>query len=203
MKKLDLTIRQGSTFKLPVLWETSTLVYKPVSAVARSAPVLVTTSESHGAPDGWLCALMNVKGMTELNAQNNPPKDSEFKPITFVDAVNLEFNTVNAAGYKPYVSGGQLVYYMPGDLLAITAVRMQIRNKVGGTVLAEFTLLGGDFALDLTRRRIVLTIPAADTAAFTFKSGVYDLEVEDDSGVVTPLLYGAVALTFEVTKPEI
>lgn len=203
MKKLDLTIRQGATFKLPVMWETSTLVYKPISAIAQDAPVLVTTSESHGAPDGWMCAVMNAKGMTELNAANNPPKDNEFRPITLVDATNLEFNAVNAAGFRPYTSGGQLVYYLPGDLSTLVDVRMQIRSKVGGTVLAAFTLTDGDFELDFTRKRIVLTIPAADTAAFTFKSGVYDLEVEDDTGVVTPLLYGAVALTLEITKPEI
>lgn len=202
MKKLDITIRQGSTFKLPVMWEQSRLVYKPITAVAKSSPVSITAT-AHGVPDGWMCAVMNVAGMTELNAQNNPPKDSEFRAATVVDANTVEFNGVNAAGFRTYVSGGQLVYYQPGDLSLLNDVRMQIRTKVGGTVLAAFSLTDGDFELDLSKKRIVLTVPAADTAAYTFKSGVYDLEVEDTDGVVTPLLYGSVSLTLEVTKPEI
>lgn len=199
MKKLDITIRQGSTFILPVMWETGTLVYKPITAIAQSSPVRIT-AVAHDIPDGWNVAVMGVAGMTEMNAENNPPKDSEFRPITLVSDDMVEFNHLNASRFKAYVGGGQLVYYAPGDL-AGAVVRMQIKDKVGGTVLHALRSDGvsPNILIDLVKRRSVPRIEALEAAEFAWKTGVYDLEIEDATGVVTPLLYGAVAVTREVT----
>lgn len=202
MKKLDITIRQGSTFVLPVMWETTTLVYKPITAIEASAPVRVT-APNHGAPDGWNACVMNSEGMKELNAASEngkPPKDTEFQPITLVSGNEIEFNAVNATKFRAYTGGGQLVYYAPGDLVGAIA-RMQIKDKVGGTVLHTLRSDGltPNITLDLTKSRIVLRIEATEAAAFAWKSGVYDLEIETASGDTVPLLYGAVAVIREVT----
>lgn len=199
MKQRDLTIRQGSTFALPVMWERDTLIYRAITAVAQSAPVRLTVP-AHGAPSGWLCAVMNAKGPSALNALNNPPRDAEFNPATVVDADTVEFNKINGAAFRPYGGGGQLVYYAPGDLGEIVDARMQIRTKIDGPVLHELAL-GDGIAFDFAKSRVVIEIPAAITEAFAFRSGVYDLEIEDAEGVVTPLLHGSVTLTREVTKP--
>lgn len=201
MKKLDITIRQGSTFTLPVMWELDTLIYKPITAVAQSAPVRLTVP-GHGIPPGWMAAVANVKGPTALNAQNNPPKDNEFAPVTVIDADTVEFNKVNGAAFKAYAGGGQLVYYAPGDLSDLIDVRMQIRTKIDGPVLHEFPLASPfGIELDFATSRILLTISAAVTELMTFKAGVYDLEVEKTDGTVIPILHGAATLTREVTKP--
>lgn len=199
MKKLDIQIRQGSTFTLPVMWELDALIYKTITAVAQSAPVRLTVP-GHGIPTGWMAAVMNVKGPTPLNAAENPPKDNEFMPVTVVDEDTVEFNKVNGAGFKPYVSGGQLVYYAPGDLTDLNDARMQIRTKIDGEVLHELVLPFG-IGFDFAKSRIEVDIPASDTALMTFKTGVYDLEVEKSDGTVIPILYGAAILTRETTKP--
>lgn len=181
------------------MWETNVLVYKPITAIAQSAPVRITAT-AHGLPDGWNAAVMGALGMTDLNAENNPPKDAEFRPATVVSADDVEFNPINAARFKAYQSGGHLVYYAPGELGGAVA-RMQIKDKVGGNVLHTLRSDGANpnITFDLAKSRIVLRIEAEESAAFAWKAGVYDLEIADATGVVTPLLYGAVAVTREVT----
>lgn len=201
MRKLDIQIRQGSTFTLPIMWELDALIYKTITGIAQSAPVRLTVP-GHGIPTGWMAAVMNVKGPTPLNAAENPPKDNEFLPVTVVDDDTVEFNKINGAGYKAYVSGGQLAYYAPGDLTDLVDVRMQIRTKIDGDVLHELTLDAG-ITLDFAKSRIEVEIPASDTELMTFKAGVYDIEVEQTDGTVIPILYGAATLTREVTKPII
>jgi len=198
MKKLDITIRQGSTFTLPIMWERDRLIYNPITAIANTAPVLIT-SAGHGIPDGWPVAVVCAKGLTELNATDNPPREADFRPAAVVSDSQIEFNKVSSACFKPYTSGGFLAYYQPADLAAIADVRMQIKTKIGGDVLHSMTLAAGDFTLDMLRKRIAGVIDATTTAAFVFKKGVYDIEVEDVDGVVTPLIYGSVSLTLETT----
>ena len=197
MKKLDIVLRKGATWQLPVMWESDRLAYKTITQVTPTSPVRIT-AVGHGIPDGWRVAVANVKGPSALNAAMNPPRDHEFRVATVVSPDAIEFNKVNAAGWPAYVTGGQLVYYEPMPLLDAQA-RMQIKNKVNGIVLHELTTADGGITIDLIKSRLVLTITAEACAAFTWRRGVYDLEVFDASGVVTPLLYGSVNLTSEVT----
>src|SRR5574337_106099 len=115
MKEKNLTIKKGTTFSLPVRWQDDTLTYKNITAITRSGPVRITAAD-HGCPDGWEAAVMNAGGMREINAEENPPGDSEWHIATNVDTNTVEFNTVNSAGFKAYTSGGQLVFYAPESL---------------------------------------------------------------------------------------
>ena len=202
-KKQDLEIVQGKTYQMVFHWEEKPIVYKVVSGALQSAPLRLTVV-AHGLKSGWRAAMTNFKGMTEVNAEANNVKDTDFYPVTVVDVDTVEINDINAAGFKPYVSGGILQFFSPVDLTGFTA-RMKIRNKVGGTVLASTE--AGDTPLDVlvitinnTTHSITLSISADDSASFTWKSGVYDIEMVGPTGDVSPLCYGSVAVSKEVTN---
>lgn len=199
VKNLDLLVRRGASYQLPILWESSRLIYRPISAIQNTAPVRITAA-GHGVPEGWLVAVANARGLTDLNVANNPPRDTEFRQATVIDADTIEINPVNAAGFKAHVAmTGQLVYYAPVLPVAGLRVRMQVKNKVGGTELFQRTTEDGGVILDASTKRIILDFQAADFVGAAWKSGVYDLEVEDANGVVTPIIAGAFTLTDEVT----
>lgn len=193
LQKLDLTIRKGETVAIPIRVESDTWVYKPISTIAQSAPVRITAT-AHGLKDGWRAAVMNAAGMTELNAANNPPKDKELRRVTVVDVDTVEFNTINAAGFKAYKSGGQLAYYAPLDLSAFTSARMKVKDRVGGTVLLDLTS-PDDLELDAATQSLWLRMTAVDSAGITFKSGVFDIELVVASGAVTPICLPTSTLT--------
>lgn len=197
----DLTILQGKTFSRVVRWESLPFVYKAITAITKAAPAVIT-APAYGAPDGWRVAVVSAKGMTEINA-SNPPKEREFKKSTNIDADTVSLNDVNASEYSTYESGGYLQYYTPVDLAGFTA-RMQIKDKVGGTVLAssdadDTPLNVITVAIDNALKTITITISAVNTAAFTWKKGVYDLEMVSGTGEVTALLTGLITVTAEVT----
>jgi len=198
----DLPIVQGKTFALVLRWETEPVIYRPITAIQQTAPVRLTVA-AHGAPDGWRCAVSNVKGMTEINAEANSLREKDFNHVTVIDANTLEINSINAAGFKPYVSGGILQYNTPVDLTGYVA-RMKVKDKVGGIVLASTE--AGDapldilsIALDTAKSTITLTISATATAALTWTRGVYELEMVSSTGVVTAILSGKVTVAKEVT----
>lgn len=85
------------------------------------------------------------------------------------------------------------------DLTAWTA-RMHIRDTIDtATILHELTTENGGITLGGVLGTIDLLISATDTAAFTFTSGVYDLELINGAEV-TRLLKGSVKLSKEVTR---
>jgi hypothetical protein len=195
--KQDLQIIQGKTFVQVVRWETTPIVYKAITGISKTAPITIT-APGHGAVHGWRGAVTAVQGMKQANAAHTPPWDADYHQITYIDADTVQFNDVNAAEYDAYVSGGYLQYNTPQDLTGYTA-RMTIKNRAGGTALDTFTSAEGDIVLDNSAKTITLTISATDTAAYTFRNGVYDLELVSAGGVVTQLLYGSAAVTQEVT----
>lgn len=197
----DLTIIQGKTFTRVLRWESLPYVYKPIQSITKAAPAVVGVT-GHGVPDGWRVAIVSVKGMTEINAQNTPPKEREYVKATVVDPNTLSLNSVNSLDFSDYVSGGVVQYYTPVDLASYTG-RMQIKDKIGGTVLASTDTDDAPnnvitITVNNTTKTITLTIPATATAAFTWKKGVYDLEMVNGSTVVG-LLSGAITVTPEVT----
>lgn len=193
----DLAVQQGKTFTMVLRWESEPTIYRPITAIQQTAPVRMTV-DTTGLPDGWRCAITNVKGMTEINAEANNLKDKDFKPVKVVDADTLEINEINAAGFKAYASGGILQYNTPVDLTSYTA-RMAVKDKVGGTVLHSLTTENTGIVINTSANTITLTISATETAAFTWKAGVYDLELVSATGVVTALLAGKVTVSKEVT----
>lgn len=197
MKK-DLIITRGKTYEQAVRWATPPYLFAAIAAISNAAPVRVTTVASHNIPDGWLVAVVDAEGLTELNATSNPPKDADYRQATLVDATKIEFNPISAAAFDTYTSGGYLQWFSPHDLSGYTA-RMAVKNKVGGSMLLSLTTENGGIVINDSAKTITLNIAAAVTAALTWSAGVYDLELVSSTGVVTALLQGSVVVNTEVT----
>lgn len=191
--KLNLKVIQGSTFSQVLRWETSTKVYKTITSITNSAPVVIY-SAGHGIPVGWRTRVTNVTGMKEINSDK-----SEYYTVTDSTTDTVTFNAVNSLGYAPYTSGGVLEYNQPVDLSGYTA-RMQIRTKLEDTaVIKELTTENGGITIDNVAKTITLTISATDTAAFSFATAVYSIELVNGA-VVTPFANGNLTLVKEVTR---
>ena len=190
--KLNFKIYQGSTFNEVLRWESSTKVYKTITAIYQSAPLAIQ-APTHGVPVGWRVKITNVVGMKEINS------DSVYHTVTAADTNTVTINAVNSVGYSAYVSGGILEYNEPVTLTGYTA-RMQIREKLGSTtIIKELTTENGGITLDNANKTITINISATDTAAFTFKQAVYSMELVNGS-TVTPFLTGSLSLENEITR---
>lgn len=180
----DLIIYTGKTFSRVIRWAAAPYIYKAITAITKAAPVSIT-SASHGLVSGWRVAVVSVGGMTQINAQNFPPRTNEYHKATVVDPNTITLNDVNSAGYSTYTSGGYLQYLTPVDMTGYSA-RMSIKDKVGGTELLRLSTANGRIAIDNTNKTITLNIESAATAAITWTTGVYDLEM-----VAAPISAGA------------
>lgn len=81
------------------------------------------------------------------------------------------------------------------------SARMQIRGTIDDSSYIYQALSGGDITVGTTDGKITLSIPAATTAAWTFASGVYDIELVSPGGKVIPLVgVSRVTVTPEVTR---
>lgn len=88
----------------------------------------------------------------------------------------------------------------PVDLTGYTA-RMQVRERhESQTVLLELTTANGGIQLGGASGTITLSMSATQTAALTWRRGVYDLELVSPAGVVTRLLEGVATVSPEVTR---
>lgn len=197
MANRDFVIQRGSTFTQVLRWESSTIIYRPITGIVQGAPVEITCVD-HGVPNNWRVAVVSVKGMAQLNALNNPPKANEYKTATVKSADLIELNQVNASDYKPYISGGYIQYNTPIDLTGYSA-RMSIKDKAGGTELLRLDTTIGNITLDNVDKTISLYLSATVTASLLFTRAVYDLEMVSGSGVVTQLIAGNITVIKEVT----
>jgi hypothetical protein len=189
--KLNLKIFQGSTFAEVLRWESSTKIYIPITGITKAAPVVIT-APAHGIPVNWRTKVTNVVGMKEINS-------TDYYVVTAVANNSITLNDVNSLSYTAYTSGGVLEYNQPVDLAGYTA-RMQIREKVtSSTFIKELTTINGGIVIDNTAKTITINISATDTAALTFKSAVYSLELVT-GGTVIPFVYGSVSLDTEITR---
>ena len=191
--KINYKVYQGSTFNEVLRCESSKKVYKPITNITQAAPVVVT-SASHGVKDGQRIKITNVGGMTEINSTEI------YNLATVLSTSTIEINNINSIGYKAYTTGGILEYNLPVDLTGCTA-RMQIRDKIDSTTfIKELTTENSGIIIDTATSKITMYISAVDTAAFTFGSAVYSLELVYLDGTVKPLANGTLTLVKEVTR---
>ena len=193
----DLSIYQGTTFSAEFRWAALPMLYLPITAVPETTPVQFTCP-SHGLTNGWPVAVVSTNGLDELRAQNDPPRPNEYNPVTVIDPNTIELNQVNAAGMVPYVSGGFIQAYSAVPLAGATAL-LEIKDRIGGTLLESLTSPVG-IVLDDTNKLITVNISAAATAAFSWLTGVYDLQLTTSTGEVFLIAYGNVAITNEVSN---
>lgn len=191
--KLNFKIYQGSTFAEVLRWESAVKVYAPITGITKSAP-LVVTAPAHGIPVEWRVKFTNIAGMTDLNS------DSIYHQVSATTSDTLTINSINALGFKAYVSSGVVEYNKPVDLSDYTA-RMQIRPKLEDTaIIIELTTENGGITINSINRTVNLNIPAEVTSAFIFNSAVYNLEMISSGGQVTSIIGGTLSLIKEVTR---
>jgi len=98
----------------------------------------------------------------------------------------------------------ELAWKLDGTAVDLTnySARMQVRGAVeAATALLSLTsAAGGGITLGGAAGTITIVASAAQTAALTIRTGVYDLELESAGGEVTRLLQGAVAVSPQVTR---
>lgn len=190
--KINYKIYQGSTFVQTLRWESSTKVYAPITAITKSAPVVIT-APNHGIPVGWRTKVTSVVGMREINS------DNEYYTATAVTQNTVTLNQINSLEYSNYTSNGVLEYNQPVDLAGYSA-RMQLRERLTSpTVITELTTQNGRIVLDNTQKTITLTIPSSITTSLNFIQAVYSLELYTNNTVIS-LASGNLSLVKEVTR---
>lgn len=196
-KQDDWTIYQGRVFRRVVRWETTPTVFKAITGVTRGAPTSVLCV-GHGLSSGWYMAITDVLGMTEINAPANSPRSSDYRQVTVVDPDNFTINDLSSAQFSPYTSGGYIRYNTPKSLSGAVA-RLQIRDRVGGTLLLDMSSTTGEISLDDVDHVVIVTILDDVTKLMTYTSAVYDLEIEDSDGDTYVLLTGSIEVVPEIT----
>lgn len=191
--KVNFKMYQGSTFNEVLRWESGTKVYKTISGITKSAPMVVTAN-AHSIPVGWRAKITNVAGMKEINSTDT------YQLVTGTTTNTVTFNNINSLGYTDYTSGGVLEYNQPVDLTGYTA-RMQLRAKLEDVdPIAEYTTTNGKIQIDTSGYGIVITVDAITTAAYTFSTALYSLEMVSPTSTVTQLAAGTITLIKEVTR---
>ena len=190
--KLNFKMYQGSTFKEVLRRETSTKVYKAITGITKAAPMVVT-AVAHGMPVGWRTKITNVVGMTDINSAET------YHTVTGTTTDTITINAVNSLGYKDYISGGVLEYNESYDLTGVTA-RMQLRSKITDTdPILELTTENGGIVIDTALKTITIVVSATATAALSFSTAVYSMELIDGTEVI-PFITGNISLEKEVTR---
>lgn len=192
--KLNITIEQGATFNLGFNWYGAGKLCKLIEDLTPGCPTLITIT-SHGLPSASPTPvyISHVQGAKRANTAGSPVK------ATWVDA-NSFYVDADTVGQTYVANTGLVTWFAPTDLTSYSA-RMHIREDVDDvTAIDELSSTGGEITLSVTDGRIEITIADTVTAAYDFDEAVYDLEVEDGTGVVTRLLYGTVTLSKEVTR---
>lgn len=190
-KKFDFSIQQGETWQRVIRWENLPYLYRAITGITKAAPAVLTVV-AHGLTDGWRVAPVSVQGMTEINALNTTPRDSDYHQVTVVDVDHISLNDVNSADFTAYTSGGYVQFYTPVDLAGATG-NMDVKDGIGGTVLFSLNPANSRMVFDNTKKTITLSLLDSFTEApiqvIPWTTAVYDLDVVV-GGVTTPLYLG-------------
>lgn len=194
--KLNYKIYEGSTFQETFRWESQTKSYAQISAIAKAAPCVITTTSTHTCPLNWRVRITGVAGMKEINTAGD-----DYYLVTEKTSTTVTLNQINSANFTAYTIGGILEWNTPIDLTGYTA-QMQIRETLdSSTVIHELTsAVGGGISIDTANYTVTISIPANTTRNFDFTTAVYSLELTDPSGVVTTLVTGNLTLVREITR---
>jgi len=197
--RVPLSIVQGASADFVFRWATGRRIYADISAVSDLAPLTVTATAHGIVADAWPVFLTDMEGLEEINS------DCDFQRGVIVDVDTLRFDAINAKEFGPYVSGGTVTYFDPTILTGYTA-RMQIRpNQPSETIYEDLTtsdirLPTTGIVVDNATKRIDVLLDSLVTAAYTWLSGVYMLEMIAPTGEVYTIAQGSVKVIQEVTR---
>ena len=191
----DITIRRGSTFRWVIRVEQPKVVYVPITAIDKTAPVRLH-AVAHGLTSGRRFLVTGAKGLTALNAKNSPPRATDYHKASVVDADTIEVNNTNAANAAAYTGGGMIQYNAPLDMTGYE-IRMQARaSEKSDVIVFAASTTDGKIVMQPDGMSAVLTLPDALTSAITASSAVYDVEFVAPDGSI-PFVMPQAKITFE------
>jgi hypothetical protein len=198
--RINYKVYQGSTFEEVFRWESATKSYAAIGAIPNVAPCRVIVGMTDPTPPPqWRIRITGVAGMKEINLVN----EEDYYLSTGITGTNnneIIINSINAANFSTYTSGGIVSWNIPVPLSNYTGA-MQIRENIDSTVLLELTTANGGIVINPTDYTITVKMTSAQTTAFTFSTAVYSLELTNTlSGKVTTFLIGNLSLVREVTR---
>lgn len=184
--RVPMCIARGATYRDTRRFMQPRREYRPISAIAQTAPLRLT-APGHGLDGDWLAWIAGASGFPNLNRE--PGRQAAHR-VEVIDADTLEINSLSGVGLNP--SGGQVIYQPPVDLTGATA-RLEIREREeGGSVL--LALASGAGISPGAPGTLVVEIAAADTAAITWTSGWYHLDITFPDGTVSRFFRGPVTV---------
>ena len=185
--KINYKFYQGSTVYEILRWESTVKVYKPITAITKAAPVVIS-SLGHEIPNDWRVKVTSVLGMTDINDISN------YYRVNSVTYDTVTIRDINSLNFKTYTGGGVLEYNKPVDLNGYTAV-MRIKAKATDTTLIhEASTDNGGIVIDNVNKSISIKISPSVTSSFTFSTAVYNLVLTSNNGTVMPFTSGSISL---------
>lgn len=114
---------------------------------------------------------------------------------------NLDLTIYKGSTYSKLIQWKTGNPAIPVDLTSCTA-RMQIRRRVNDTeILDSLTTENGRLIIyNAVEGRIQIDIPSTVSTAYSFNSGVYDLEIVFPTGPIYRIMEGSIAAIPEVTR---
>ncbi|WP_313462457.1 hypothetical protein [Pseudomonas nitroreducens] len=162
--------------------------YRDIQAIASDAPLRLTVP-AHGLASDWLAWVIGTTGLSELN--RDPARQLPHR-VEIIDADTLEINSLSGVGFKPAAGAGQLVYQPPVDLTDATAKLIIREAEEGGATLLELTTGAG--ITHSAPGTLVVEITAAASAAISWITGWYHLEITFPDGTVSRFFKGPVTV---------
>ena len=182
LSTLKIEVRLGASADIPIRVETGSLTFAPIASIAKSAPVRVVTTDPHGIHDGWRAAIVDAKGMTELNADT--VSDRDLTKVTVIDATTLDLDGISSLSFRTHTANtGAVAFYAPKDLSAYTSANMDLKKRIGGVVEANFSTTAGTLEIDVATNAVWLRLADTDTALLSARDYVFDIELTRPTGI--------------------
>ncbi len=179
---LKIEVRLGASADIPIRVETSNLTFALIASISKSAPVRIVTTSAHGIPDGWRSAIVDAKGMTELNADTVSARD--LMKVTVVDATTLDLDGISSLSFRAHTANtGAVAFYAPKDLSAYTSANMDVKKQVGGEVEANFNTTDGTLEIDAPASAVWLRLDSSDLSDLPAEDYVFDIELTRPDGI--------------------
>lgn len=189
--KRDYTAERGSTFDRTVTWYTLTEVSETFTGTGTQVLFTLTNPPARltdGIPPTYSVYIL-INGFLLVV---DPDRAAPYA----IHALHLHFATAPVLGAEITVVYN---YTTLVDLNNFTA-KMQIRDKVGGTVLSDLTTENGKITIT-TPGEVRLLVDEAETSLWAAGNYVYDLELIDSQGYTVRLIEGKVTVKPNVTEP--
>lgn len=200
---IPLTIYKGETFNPVFRWMSKNVVFKNITNISNDGPCRIDVV-AHGLPEGWPVWITGAKGLTKLNATDDPDElpavGTKFYRTSVVDANAIVLPEIDSSLYPLYTGGGHVRYYAPMPLTGWEA-RSTFRTKITSTDALWSFVSPASILIDPVLFTVALLKTATDTAAITWKKAVYDVEmVHTSTGTVKRIIEGPVVVSNESTR---